>query len=137
MLVSASLQGVCVLDNSQQTLCLVERSFGHLESFLAAVLTCFRKLTYAICAFSLLSSSVYLFYSSCCRGQRTAVSVAPTTMRCLPSFLVLGAQKAGSTDLRGLLSFHPSLDGPSSEVLTSVPTFVLFFIFSDYLPART
>eukprot|EP00614_Pseudopedinella_elastica_P033993 CAMPEP_0172633646 /NCGR_PEP_ID=MMETSP1068-20121228/190480_1 /TAXON_ID=35684 /ORGANISM="Pseudopedinella elastica, Strain CCMP716" /LENGTH=328 /DNA_ID=CAMNT_0013445397 /DNA_START=238 /DNA_END=1220 /DNA_ORIENTATION=+ len=38
------------------------------------------------------------------------------TMRCLPSFLVIGAQKAGSTDLRGLLSFHPYLDGPSSEV---------------------
>ena len=41
---------------------------------------------------------------------------APATMRCLPSFLVVGAQKAGSTDLRGLLSFHPYLDGPSSEV---------------------
>ena len=40
----------------------------------------------------------------------------PATMRCLPSFLVIGAQKAGSTDLRGLLSFHPYLDGPSSEV---------------------
>ena len=47
----------------------------------------------------------------------TAVSTGrPLTMRCLPSFLVLGAQKAGSTDLRGLLSFHPFLDGPSSEV---------------------
>jgi len=51
MLVSASLQGVCVLDSSQQTLCLVERSFGRLESFLAAILTILRKLTYAICAF--------------------------------------------------------------------------------------
>jgi len=38
------------------------------------------------------------------------------SMRCLPSFLVIGAQKAGTTDLRGLLSFHPYLDGPSSEV---------------------
>lgn len=36
-------------------------------------------------------------------------SGTPTTMKCLPSFLVIGAQKAGSTDLRGLLSFHPFL----------------------------
>ena len=70
----------------------------------------------------------------------------PTKMRCLPSFLVIGAQvdlprnvrelfivpghpgtnsntylmpfqKAGTTDLRGLLSFHPHLDGPASEVI--------------------
>ena len=47
----------------------------------------------------------------CVRTSRGA-----STMRCLPSFLIIGAQKAGSTDLRGLLSFHPYLDGPSSEV---------------------
>ena len=28
----------------------------------------------------------------------------------------IGAQKAGTTDLRGLLSFHPYLDGPTEEV---------------------
>ena len=33
-----------------------------------------------------------------------------------PSGAGPGQAGAGSTDLRGLLSFHPYLDGPSSEV---------------------
>lgn len=47
----------------------------------------------------------------------------PTSMKCLPSFLVIGAQKAGSTDLRGLLSFHPYLG--TSLVLSPVTVFSL------------
>jgi hypothetical protein len=44
-----------------------------------------------------------------CIAEPTAKGGHPTSMKCLPSFLVIGAQKAGSTDLRGLLSFHPFL----------------------------
>mmetsp|Transcript_43454 Transcript_43454/g.55806 ORF Transcript_43454/g.55806 Transcript_43454/m.55806 type:complete len:654 (+) Transcript_43454:125-2086(+) len=51
-----------------------------------------------------------------CIAEKTPHHIQPNKMKCLPSFLIIGAQKAGSTDLRGLLSFHPFLDGPSSEV---------------------
>ena len=47
------------------------------------------------------------------RGTRRAYGHATVAMRPLPNFLILGAQKAGTTALYAYLRWHPQVTGPS------------------------
>src|SRR5947209_19692037 len=47
------------------------------------------------------------------RGTRRAYGHATVAMRPLPDFLILGAQKAGTTALYAYLRWHPGITGPA------------------------
>jgi Sulfotransferase domain len=47
------------------------------------------------------------------RGTYRAYGLATASMRPLPDFLILGAQKAGTTALYAYLRWHPQITGPS------------------------
>src|SRR5262245_6369481 len=47
------------------------------------------------------------------RGAYRAYGIATSPLRPLPDFLILGAQKAGTTALYAYLRWHPEITGPS------------------------
>ena len=47
------------------------------------------------------------------RGAYRATGLATARLRPLPDFLILGAQKAGTTALYAYLRWHPDITGPS------------------------